>query len=136
MQAHREEAVVGPLVEAEAGALSASPPEPDAQALMDVVVHLVEFRVCVPGPEVVAPPAQHEVETDDDLLHVSPRAPSVGQLTYAGPDALHRPRRRPPLHVRQTWVSQDRSLLAKPAPEKLEALHLPPDVHQPRLVRV
>jgi hypothetical protein len=68
METHSEEAFEGPLVAAEARALSTSPPEPATQTAVDVGVHLIEFPVGVPGPEVVAPPSQHRIEAGNHPL--------------------------------------------------------------------
>ena len=90
MQAHAEETLEGPFRDTEARALSASPPEPVAQAMVDVVVHLIEFVVCVPAPEVVASATQHGVQLPDDVAQFRPSSSPVGQFVDAAADPLHR----------------------------------------------
>jgi hypothetical protein len=54
------------------GPLSAPPILPLAQTLYHEVVHLIEFRVGIPRPEIVPPAANDGRQFRDDLLHILP----------------------------------------------------------------
>src|SRR5512138_2741266 len=136
MQTHPEEALEGPLGMVEARTLSPTPPEPVTQTVVDVVVHLVEFVVCVAGPKVVAPATQHGVELRNDIAQLGPGSSPTGHLVDAAAHTLHRFRGRPALQERPAWVAQDRSFLAQRTSQKLEAAPPSPQVDHLRLVRV
>src|SRR6202051_944829 len=61
-------------------------------------VELIELPFGIPRPEVVAPSPEHGIQRCDNLLHILPAVPRLGQLMHAFPDSLHGFRRRPPLH--------------------------------------
>src|ERR1044071_1154287 len=61
-------------------------------------VDLDEFPGRVPGPEVVAPAAEHGIEIGDDDSHILHPGPvPAGQLLHALSDPLHAAKRRPAL---------------------------------------
>src|SRR3989304_888714 len=92
-----------------------------------VRVELVELLRGVPGAEVVAPAAQHQVQVGDDDSHVLHSVSvATGHLLHARAHPLHVACRRTTLEEEDPTTfplpDRPRHALAQVAPEKVEAL--------------
>src|SRR5271166_3360214 len=114
--------------------LTAAPVHPMRQPSVHITVALMELPVGVPRPEIVAPTSKNGIQCRNDLLHVLPAVPRVGQLMHAFPDSLLRLGRRPPLHKVRPRVPLDAPFLANRAAQKLKAFLPTSQVHHPRLL--
>jgi hypothetical protein len=115
------------------GPLSAPPILPLAQTLYHEVVHLIEFPVGIPRPEIVPPAANDGRQFRDDLLHILPALSRPSVLAYTIPEFLRRLRAWPSLHKMPVRVALDASFLANRASQEYAALLPVSQVHQPRV---
>src|ERR1700685_334583 len=116
--------------------LPAAPDDPVREPRIHIAVESMKLPVGIPCPEVVAPTSKNGIQCRDDLLHILPAVPRIGQLMHAFPDSLHRLGRRPPLHKVRAWVPLDAPFLANRAAQKDKATLPTSPVHPPRLLRM
>src|ERR1700683_3043807 len=108
---------MGPLLKSNRP-LPSAPNHPACEPRPDIAVELIELPFGIPRSEIVSPSPEHGVQRRDNLLHVLPAVPRIGQLTYAFPDSLHCLRRRPPLHKVHARVPLHAPLLSNRAAHK------------------
>ena len=87
MQTHPVELIAGPS-RLPGRPLPAASKLPAAHAPENVTIQLVELPIGIPRPEVVSPAAKHGIQFRDDLLHIFPALPRIGQLSYPVPNLL------------------------------------------------
>src|ERR1700691_2733472 len=121
MQTHTRQPILVPLLRS-TRPLPAAPDHPVREPYIHIAVELIELPVGISRPEVVAPTSKNGIQCRDDLLHILPAVPRIGQLMHAFPDALRRLGRRPPLHKVRAPVPLDAPLLANRAAQKYKAL--------------
>ncbi len=96
----------------------------------------MKLPVGIPRPEIVAPTSKNGIPCRNDLLHIFPAVPRLGQLTQVFPDSLRRLGRRPPPHKVRARVPLDAPFLANRAAQKYKALLAASQVHHARLLRM
>src|SRR5258708_7774389 len=137
IEAQGVEPGLGPTPCTETPTLAPPTPQPAPDALMHVVVKVVELIVRVSRRKVFAPTTQHRVERRDDVHHLARRvAAHRRQLVDAVAHSLDRTRRRPALHVVLIGPALDAAALAHRAAEEVKAFPPPSQIDRSRLLRM
>src|SRR5215813_3953133 len=100
------------------GPLAAAPILPASKTLSHKVIHTGELPIGIARSEIISPAAKNGIQFHDQLLHVFPALPFVGDLSNPGSEFLHRLRAWPSLRKVPARVTLDAPLVANRAPQE------------------
>ena len=84
------------------------------------VVHFEKLPRTGTCPKVVPPTTKHGIQFRDELLHILPALPRIGDLPNSVPEPFRGLGRRPAVHKIPPWVPQNTALLTDRTPQKHE----------------